>query len=72
MQNSQQLRVCSYMGVCVCVCVCMQAVKWLNVLIWKFHLFPLDRLVMCMVRVCVCVCVSVLCECVLCERVYNV
>ncbi len=28
----------------------MQAVKWLTELVWRYNLFPLDRLVMCMVR----------------------
>ena len=29
--------------------LCWQAVKWLTELVWRYNLFPLDRLVMCMV-----------------------
>ena len=28
----------------------VQSVKWLTELVWRYNLFPLDRLVMCMVR----------------------
>ena len=32
-------------------CDC-QVVMYLNELIWKYHIFPLDRLLLCMVRTC--------------------